>query len=94
MLNERVRPRQASEPKLLNKFSDKCALIKFAPDYNPAVLEYFLDEDYRGIIIEATGLGQINQSLWPAVERASKDGVFVGVVSQCTWGRVKRNLLC
>jgi len=92
MLNERVRPRQASEPKLLNKFSDKCALVKFAPDYNPAVLAYFLDEGYRGIIIEATGLGQVNQSLWPAVERASKDGVFVGVVSQCTWGRVNLNV--
>ncbi|MBC8463147.1 Glu-tRNA(Gln) amidotransferase subunit GatD, partial [Candidatus Bathyarchaeota archaeon] len=70
MLNDRVRPRQESEPRLLNKFSNKCALIKFAPDYNPAVLEYFLDEDYRGLIIEATGLGQINQTLWPAVERA------------------------
>jgi len=92
MLNERVRPRQDSEPRLLNKFSDKCALVKFAPDYNPAVLEYFLDEGYRGIIIEATGLGQVNQSLWPAVERASKDGVFVGVVSQCTWGRVNLNV--
>jgi len=92
MLNDRMRSRQDSEPRLLNKFSDKCALIKFAPDYNPAVLEYFLDEDYKGLIIEATGLGQINQTLWPAVERAKKDGVFVGVVSQCTWGRVNLNV--
>jgi glutamyl-tRNA(Gln) amidotransferase subunit D len=92
MLNERVRPRQDSEPKLFNKFSDKCALVKFAPDYNPSILEYFLDEDYRGLIIEATGLGQVNQSLWPAVERARKDGVFVGIVSQCTWGRVNLNV--
>ena len=57
-----------------------------------AVLEYFLNEDYRGLIIEATGLGQVNKSLWPAVERARKDGVFVGVVSQCTWGRVNLNV--
>lgn len=92
MLNDRVRPRQDSEPKLLNRFSDKCALVKFHPDYNPAVLEYFLNEDYRGLIIEATGLGQVNQSLWPAVERARKDGVFVGVVSQCIWGRVNLNV--
>lgn len=92
MLNERVRPRQDSEPKLFNKFSDKCALVKFAPDYNPSILAYFLDEDYRGLIIEATGLGQVNQSLWPAVERARKDGVFVGIVSQCIWGRVNLNV--
>ena len=92
MLNDRVRPRQVSEPRLLNKFSDKCALVKFHPDYNPAVLDYFLNEDYRGLIIEATGLGQVHQNLWPAVERARKDGVFVGVVSQCTWGKVNLNV--
>ena len=37
-------------------------------------------------------LGQVNQSLWPAVERVKKDSVFVGVVSQCTWGRVNLNV--
>jgi glutamyl-tRNA(Gln) amidotransferase subunit D len=92
MLNDRVRPRQDSEPRLLNKFSDKCALVKFHPDYHTAALEYFLDNDYRGLIIEATGLGQVHQKLWPLVKRARKDGVFVGIVSQCTWGRVNLNV--
>ncbi|MCW4050064.1 MAG: Glu-tRNA(Gln) amidotransferase subunit GatD [Candidatus Bathyarchaeota archaeon] len=92
MLNERYRPRQDSEPKLLNKFSDKATLIKFHPDYHPASLEYFLNEGFRGIIIEATGLGQVHQKLWPMVERARKDSVFVGIVSQCTWGRVNLNV--
>jgi glutamyl-tRNA(Gln) amidotransferase subunit D len=44
------------------------------------------------MIIEATGLGQVNQALWPAVERARKNGVFVGIVSQCIWGRVNLNV--
>jgi glutamyl-tRNA(Gln) amidotransferase subunit D len=92
MLNDRIRPRQDSEPRLLNKFSDKCALVKFHPDYNPSILELFLNEDYRGIIIEATGLGQVHQNLWPTVERARKDDVFVGIVSQCTWGKVNLNV--
>ena len=92
MLNERVRPRQDSEPKLLNNFSEKCALVKFHPDYNPSVLEYFLENDYRGLIIEATGLGQVHQGLWPIVDRARKDGIFIGIVSQCTWGRVNLNV--
>jgi glutamyl-tRNA(Gln) amidotransferase subunit D len=92
MLNDRVRPRQDSEPKLLNKFSDKCALLKFHPDYNPSILEYFLDNDYRGLIIEATGLGQVHQDLWPVLDRARKEGVFIGVVSQCTWGRTNLNV--
>ncbi len=92
MLNKNVRPRQNSEPRLLNKFSEKCALVKFHPDFNPALLDYFIDNDYRGLIIEATGLGQVNQDLWPLIDRALKEDVFIGVVSQCTWGRVNLNV--
>jgi glutamyl-tRNA(Gln) amidotransferase subunit D len=43
-------------------------------------------------MIEATGLGQVNKSLWPAVARASRDGVVVGITSQCVWGRVNLNV--
>ncbi|HUV34181.1 MAG TPA: hypothetical protein VMW22_04575, partial [Candidatus Desulfaltia sp.] len=38
------------------------------------------------------GLGQVNKNLWPAVARAWKDGVVVGVTSQCVWGRVNLNV--
>lgn len=92
VINENYRHRQDSEPKLLNKFSEKVALVKFHPDMGPSVLEYFIDDGYRGLIIEATGLGQINQLLWPVVERAHKEDVFIGVVSQCIWGRVNLNV--
>jgi len=92
MLNSVYRPRQDCEPKLLNKFSDGAALVKFHPDMDPKVLEYYIDAGYRGMIIEATGLGQVNQTLWPAVERARKDDMFVGIVSQCIWGRVNLNV--
>jgi len=92
MLNDRVRPRQDCEPRLLNRFSDRVALVKFHPDFSPALLDHYLDEGYRGLIIEATGLGQVNKSLWPAVARARKDGVVVGITSQCIWGRVNLNV--
>jgi glutamyl-tRNA(Gln) amidotransferase subunit D len=92
MLNDRVRPRQECEPRLLNRFSDSVALIKFHPDLSPALLEHYLDEGYRGLIIEATGLGQVNKNLWPAVARARKEGVVVGITSQCVWGRVNLNV--
>ena len=92
LLNDRFRPRQQSEPRLLNRFSDRAALVKFHPDFSPALLEHYLDEGYRGLIIEATGLGQVNKSLWPAIARACKDGVVVGITSQCVWGRVNLNV--
>ncbi|MFC1803434.1 Glu-tRNA(Gln) amidotransferase subunit GatD [Thermoproteota archaeon] len=92
MINTVYRARQNSEPKLLNKFSDKVALIKFHPDMDPSALEYFIEDGYRGLIIEATGLGQVSQTLWPVVERAREDDVFIGIVSQCIWGRVNLNV--
>jgi glutamyl-tRNA(Gln) amidotransferase subunit D len=92
IINTIYRERQDSEPKLLNKFSDNVALVKFVPDMDSRVLDFFIDDGYRGVIIEATGLGQINQMLWPSVERAVKEGVFIGIVSQCIWGRVNLNV--
>jgi len=92
MLNEKYRLRQDSEPELFTSFSDEVAYFKFHPDMNPNILEYYLDEGYKGIIIEATGLGQVNKRLWPMIERARKDGVLVGITSQCIWGRVHLNV--
>jgi glutamyl-tRNA(Gln) amidotransferase subunit D len=92
MVSDDYRPRQDSEPKLLNNFSDKAALIKFHPDFSPQLLSYYIDEGYRGIIIEATGLGQINKNLWPMIDRAKKEDIIVGVTSQCIWGRVNLNV--
>jgi len=92
MINPDYIPREYREPKLLKKFSDKAALVKFHPDMDPRILEYYLDDGYRGLIIEATGLGQVNQLLWPAVERARREDVFIGIVSQCIWGRVNLNV--
>jgi glutamyl-tRNA(Gln) amidotransferase subunit D len=90
--NEKYRLRQDSEPRLLNNFSNKVGYLKFHPDLSPKILEYYLNEGYRGIIIEATGLGHVNQNLWSTVYRALKDGVIIGITSQCIWGRVNLNV--
>jgi glutamyl-tRNA(Gln) amidotransferase subunit D len=92
MTNPVYRARQDCIPKLLNKFSDNVALVKFHPDMDPRIIDYYIDDGYKGLIIEATGLGQINQLLWPPVERAVKEDVFIGIVSQCIWGRVNLNV--
>jgi len=92
IINHTYRPRQDSEPQLLNKFSDKVALVKFHPDLDPRLLDYYIDDGYLGLIIEATGLGQVNQNLWPTIERAIKEDIFIGITSQCIWGRVNLNV--
>ncbi len=76
------------------KFEPKVALIKFAPGLSPHILDYFVDEGYRGVIIEATGLGHVttlehNEHSWlPAIRKAVKSDVFVGMVPQTLYGRL------
>jgi glutamyl-tRNA(Gln) amidotransferase subunit D len=47
---------------------------------------------YKGIILEGSGLGHVGDVLFPALERAVKDGIVVGMCSQCIWGTVHMNV--
>jgi glutamyl-tRNA(Gln) amidotransferase subunit D len=69
-------------------FSDKAALIKFYPSLGPEIIDYFIEKGARGIIIEGTGLGHVSSEWIPALRRATSMGVFVGMTSQCRYGRV------
>lgn len=78
-------------------FEPKVALVKFYPNSDPDLLEYYSSKGYKGIIIEATGLGHVAVSpndarySWvPHIRKAIDDGLVVGVTSQCLNGRVNR----
>jgi glutamyl-tRNA(Gln) amidotransferase subunit D len=40
-------------------FEDKVALIKFYPNSDPEILDFYANKGYRGIVIEATGMGHV-----------------------------------
>src|SRR3989344_3384432 len=76
-------------------FESKVALLKFYPGADPDLLKYFVKKGYKGIIIEAAGLGQVatnpidkNKSWLPAIKEATKKKVFIGFTSQAIYGRV------
>ena len=93
MLTQDYRRRGSSEPFVLRpEFDDKVALIKFYPNMNPAAIDWLVDKDYRGIILEGTGLGHVNMKSFEAVRRAADKNVVIGMTSQCIWGRVNMNV--
>ena len=93
MLVDDYTPRDKErELTLLNKFDERVALVKFHPGMNPALIEWLVDEGYRGIILEGTGLGHVGNYCFEAVRRAVKEGVVVCMTSQCIWGRVNMNV--
>jgi glutamyl-tRNA(Gln) amidotransferase subunit D len=93
MLALDYRKRCASNKLVLKpEFNDKVALVKFYPGMNPAVIDWLVEEDYRGIIFEGTGLGHISMKSFEAVRRAVDKNVIVAMTSQCIWGRVNMNV--
>ena len=56
------------------------------------MIEWYVDRDYKGIILEGTGLGHVGRCCFPAVETAKGSGLLVGMTSQCIWGRINMNV--
>ena len=77
------------------KFEEKVALVKAYPGSDPDYLKFFVDKKYKGIVIEATGLGhvptQAKKSWIPAVKKIAKDLPIV-ITSQTLYGRTNPNV--
>ncbi|MBS7610599.1 Glu-tRNA(Gln) amidotransferase subunit GatD [Candidatus Bathyarchaeota archaeon] len=87
------KPRNSSNsPKINPVFEEKAVLVKYYPGFNPEIIEKLLDMGYRGVILEGTGLGHVGSVCIKAIERARDMGVFIGMTSQCIWGRVNMDV--
>jgi len=73
--------------KFSTSFESKIALIKYAPGLNVKIFEKAVRKS-KGIIIEGTGMGHVGSEWFSAIRKAIKKGVFIGMTSQCIYGRV------
>jgi glutamyl-tRNA(Gln) amidotransferase subunit D len=74
-------------------FQENVALIKFYPGQDPNILDYYIKEGYKGIVIEMAGIGQIatkgSRNSWISkLKEIIGKGVIVCATSQCINGRV------
>lgn len=93
ILNSNYRKRNNSKVEVADKFEEKTALLYVYPGMNPAVLDYYRKEKYKGIVIAATGLGHVPTfnpkfSLVKKIKELSDNGVPVVIASQTLYGRV------
>ena len=80
--------RHAGKVNINSNFEKKVALIKYHPGLSSKVLDFYVKEGYRGVIIEGTGLGHVALSDWmKSIESATKK-MFVGMTSQAIYGKV------
>jgi len=87
-------PLRGSSSQLVCKpnFDDRVALVKFYPGLDPGIIDWYVTKGFRGLILEGTGLGHVSARCYPSVERAVHSGMFVGMTSQCLWGRTNMNV--
>jgi len=71
------------------RFDERAMLVKFYPGMPPESLLILREKlGLRGFIIEGTGLGHVNSIFIPILRQLVDDGVFIGMTSQCKFGRV------
>jgi len=93
MLTDEYRKRdQTRQLALKPEFSDKVALVKFYPGLDPAIIDWYIDRGFKGILLEGSGLGHVSKYCFDAIQQANEHNVVVALASQCIWGRVNMHV--
>ena len=87
VLDKEVLPTPKGEPQLKDDVSRNVFLLKLTPGLNPAIFDMLAAMGYRGIVVEAFGLGGINvlNKGLRGIHRAVEDGISVVVTTQCLY---------
>ncbi len=76
-----------------DKFEEKIGIIKFYPGQDVDILDYYLKNKYKGIIIEVSGLGHLpigesGNSWLSKLKEVQKKGIVICAVAQTIFGRL------
>ena len=86
-VDKQMLPVISGAPQLRTEVSDEVFLLKLTPGLSPKIFDALVDMGYKGIVIEAFGLGGVNilNEGLDAIRRALEKGVNVVVTSQCLY---------
>ena len=87
VVDHEILPKSRGEARLCPDISRNVFLLKLTPGLNPAVFDMLAAMGYRGIVIEAFGLGGVNvlHKGLRGIRRAVEDGISVVVTTQCLY---------
>ena len=79
------------------KFEEKVALLKAHPGADPALLDFLVGKNFRGVVLEGTGLGHFavssdRRNWMKSLKDAVGAGVSVCMTTQCLYGRVHESV--
>jgi L-asparaginase len=67
---------------------ERVGLIKAVAGLDSSILDFYIESNYKGIVIEALGRGNLPPEMLPGVKRALKNNIPIVIVSRCPTGRV------
>ncbi|GBE55218.1 L-asparaginase 1 [archaeon BMS3Bbin15] len=79
--------RSEGKVKLDDRLEEDVALLKIYPGFPEQLFDYYI-ENFKGIVIEGTGLGHVPENLISKLEEARKKDMPVVMTSQTIFGRV------
>ena len=86
-VDPRSLPQQGGPSRLLDRISSDVFLLKLTPGLSPRIFDALVAMGYKGIVIEAFGLGGftfLNKGL-KGIRRAVEDGLSIVVTTQCLY---------
>lgn len=72
-----------SKPKKLAKV----AILKFFPGIDDAIIRFLIEKNYKGIVIEGSGSGNVNASLYNGIKHAIRKGLVIVISTGVKTGR-------
>ena len=86
-IDEMVLPKLSGAPRLCKEVNSDVFLLKLTPGLTPRVFDALAAMGYRGIVIEAFGLGGINvlHKGLSGIRRVVEQGISVVVTTQCLY---------
>ena len=87
VIDDHALPQISGPARLCTNISKDVFLLKLTPGLNPAIFDMLAAMGYRGIVIEAFGLGGINvlNRGLRGIHRCVEDGISVVVTTQCLY---------
>ena len=87
VVDQQVLPKSGGPARLRTDISKDVFLLKLTPGLNPAIFDMLAAMGYKGIVIEAFGLGGMNvlNKGLRGIQRCVEDGVSVVVTTQCLY---------
>ena len=95
-VDEKLVPKVDPFFRVKSNFCEKVFLLKITPGLSPDIIDYLIEKEYKGIIIESYGLGGLptekDNDFISKCKEAIEKGIKIIVLSQCTYDGVDLNV--